>query len=78
MPDSRYSCSRARALWLGLVLLWAAGCATLRPEDKEYLAQPAMTWGDEGLADEHEQHIVENREGSTGGGSTTGGGCGCN
>jgi hypothetical protein len=60
------------------LLLAAAGCATLRPEDKEYLAQPAMTWGDEGLAAAHEQHIVENREGSIGGGSTTGGGCGCN
>jgi hypothetical protein len=60
------------------LLLAAAGCATLRPEDKEYLAQPAMTWGDEGLADEQEQHIVENREGSAGGRSTSGGGCGCN
>jgi hypothetical protein len=37
-----------------------------------------MTWGDEGLAAEHEQHVLDNREGSTGGGEAHGGGCGCN
>jgi hypothetical protein len=60
------------------LLLMAAGCATVRPEDKEFLAEPAMSWGDEELGSEPEQHVLENREGSTGGGSTTGGGCGCN
>jgi hypothetical protein len=76
--DSRSSCKRLGGAALGLLLLTAAGCARLRPEDKEYLAQPAMTWGGEGMASEHEQHVVENREGSTGGRSTSGGGCGCN
>jgi hypothetical protein len=61
-----------------LSLLALAGCASVRPEDKEYLAEPAMTWGDEGLADEQERHVLDNREGSTGSGSTSGGGCGCN
>jgi hypothetical protein len=50
----------------------------VRPEEKEYLAEPAMTWGGEGIVQQHEHHIVENREGSIGGSSTTGGGCGCN
>ena len=63
------------ALWL---LLLAASCSTVRPEEKEYLAEPAMTWGGESIAQQHEQHVVENREGSSGGGSTSGGGCGCN
>jgi hypothetical protein len=73
------SCSRALSLLAGLTLLLsAAACVTVRPEEKEYLAEPAMTWGGEGIAEQHEQHIVENREGSNGGSSTNGGGCGCN
>jgi Domain of unknown function (DUF4266) len=65
--------------WAGLVLLLtAASCAAVRPEEKEYLAEPAMTWGDEGLAEQHEKHVLDNREGSTGAGNSSGGGCGCN
>ena len=55
-----------------------AACAGVRPEDKEHLAEPAMTFGGEGMAEEHEQHVLDNREGSTGGADTRGGGCGCN
>jgi hypothetical protein len=61
-----------------VLLLSAAGCVTVRPEEKEYLAEPAMTWGGESLAKQQEQHVVENREGSIGGSNTSGGGCGCN
>jgi hypothetical protein len=56
----------------------AGACATVRPEDKEYLAEPSMTWANSSFAARHEAHIVENREGSTGGSQTKGGGCGCN
>ncbi|HET8939241.1 MAG TPA: DUF4266 domain-containing protein [Polyangiales bacterium] len=59
-------------------LLACGACVDVRPEDKEHLAEPAMTYGGEGLAEEHEQHVLDNREGSTGGGDTRGGGCGCN
>ena len=66
-------------LWLLVVLLLtAAGCAGVRPEEKEYLAEPAMTWGGEGMAELHEKHVLDNREGSTGAGASSGGGCGCN
>jgi len=81
---SQSSCKRIGAtrgpVVLALIawLLTAAGCVTVRPEEKEYLAEPAMTWGAESLALQQEQHIVENREGSIGGGNTSGGGCGCN
>jgi hypothetical protein len=76
---SPFFCSRMLSLVASLALLLsAAGCVTVRPEEKEYLAEPAMTWGGEGITEQHEQHIVENREGSTGGSSTSGGGCGCN
>ncbi|HKU43285.1 MAG TPA: DUF4266 domain-containing protein [Polyangiales bacterium] len=61
-----------------MLALLASACATVRPEDKEYLAEPSMTWASATLAARHESHVVENREGSTGGGQTSGGGCGCN
>ena len=78
MPASAYFFESRRLLLCSCALLALAGCATVRPEDKEYLAEPAMTWGDEGLGNEQERHVLENREGSTGSGNTSGGGCGCN
>lgn len=56
----------------------ATGCVTVEPQDKEYLADPAMTFGSEGSLGSQAEHVRNNREGSFGGGSTTGGGCGCN
>jgi hypothetical protein len=65
--------------WIVLVgLIAAAGCATVRPEDKEFLAEPAMSFTAGGMAAIHEQHVLENREGSFGAGGARGGGCGCN
>lgn len=78
MPDSRSFCRRLGAGGLLLLLLMAAGCAGVRPEEKEYLAEPAMTWGGEGMAEQHEKHVLDNREGATGVGESSGGGCGCN
>jgi hypothetical protein len=72
---SRRVCATVCALaWLVL----ASACATVRPEDKELLADPAMTYGSGGEAQTQEDHVLANREGSIGGGSTSGGGCGCN
>lgn len=71
--------ARATTLLFALLsLAGAAGCRTVRPEDKEYLSEPSMTWTRGGFARAHEAHILENREGSTGGATTQGGGCGCN
>jgi hypothetical protein len=64
-----------------LALPWlvaASACATVRPEDKELLADPAMTYGSGGEASVQEEHVLANREGSQGAGQTVGGGCGCN
>lgn len=77
MPDSACS-SSIRLLLTAAVLLAIQGCVGVRPEQKEHLAEPAMTFGDEGLAEQHEHHVLDNREGSTGGGDARGGGCGCN
>jgi hypothetical protein len=69
---------RRYPLLAAAMLLCSSACVSVRPEEKEHLAEPAMTWGDEGLSEQHEQHVLDNREGSTGGGETRGGGCGCN
>lgn len=61
-----------------LAALACAGCVTVRPEQREFLADPAMTFGGEGDAEAHEAHVLSNREGSYGASGVTGGGCGCN
>ena len=66
---------------MGIVLaaaLLAAGCVTVRPEERELLAEPEMTFGSDAEIQAHEQHVFSNREGSFGAGSVSGGGCGCN
>ena len=64
--------------FLALFLLAVGGCVTVRPEDKEFLADPAMTFGADGETLAHEEHVLTNREGTFGGVGVTGGGCGCN
>jgi hypothetical protein len=56
----------------------AGGCVMVRPEEREFLADPAMTFGSEGTAAAQEEHVLSNREGAYGGSAVTGGGCGCN
>lgn len=65
------------ALCIALVA-GVGGCVTVRPEQREILADPTMTFGAGGDAAAHEEHVLSNREGSVGGGATSGGGCGCN
>ena len=93
MPASRCSSDRLRfgrvragsiAGWIACALAIAltgaalSGCVTVRPEQREHLADPAMTFGSEGEAGAHEAHVLSNREGSYGAAGVTGGGCGCN
>jgi hypothetical protein len=63
----------------GMVLVVGlfGGCVTVRPEQRAILADPTMRF-DRGREDHARQHVLENREGSYGGGSVQGGGCGCN
>lgn len=64
-----------------LIALWGAsvcaGCVTVKPQDKELLADPAMIYGSGGVSTRQEDHVLENREAATSG-SASGGGCGCN
>jgi hypothetical protein len=58
------------------------GCAvskwTVRPHQRELLADKIMSLDAIGQEQAAEQHILENREGAVGGSGTSGGGCGCN
>ena len=72
--------ARAIALWalLPSIALASTGCVTVRPEQRAILSDPKMRFqGDPRTAAELD-HVLENREGSFGGGSVEGGGCGCN
>jgi hypothetical protein len=67
-----------RARGVGVVgVLLLASCATVKPQDKELLADPAMVYGSGGAAEVQEAHVLENRQGGNEGGAR-GGGCGCN
>ena len=70
---------KALGLWLGaLILATSAGCATVRPEQRAILADPTMQFDAKSADQAALEHALDNREGSTGGGSVRGGGCGCN
>ncbi|HEY6078326.1 MAG TPA: DUF4266 domain-containing protein [Polyangiaceae bacterium] len=58
--------------------LSAAGCVTVRPEQRAVLADPSMQFDADPGDGAAREHVLENREGSSGGRSVKGGGCGCN
>ncbi|MCE9575601.1 MAG: DUF4266 domain-containing protein [Deltaproteobacteria bacterium] len=55
-----------------------AGCAHVKPWQRERLAKAKMQLSGDAQATELEQHVYESREGSAGGTGGAGGGCGCN
>lgn len=60
-----------------LFLSLGAGCARVKPYQRELLALPAMSLQpDDAVA--AEQHMLQAREASMGGYGAAGGGCGCN
>lgn len=61
-----------------LALLLGLSCAPVRPEQRAILADRIMQFGADARARAALEHALENREGSSGGGSVQGGGCGCN
>lgn len=65
------------ALLLALAMA-PAGCARVRPYQREYLSQRPMDPASEATEDRFRQHWQDSREGSTGGFGAAGGGCGCN
>lgn len=64
-----------RFILVVLLLNAAVGCASVRPYQKEHLADPIMTLSQEEAI--RELKWLEAREGSTGGAGGAGGGCAC-
>jgi len=62
--------------------LAGGGCSvskwTVRPHQRELLADRIMQLDAEAQERAAEEHILSNREGAVGGSGTSGGGCGCN
>jgi hypothetical protein len=69
---------RIAASLLALIALAVAGCATVAPYQREYLADrimdPAATARERAL----ERHWIDTREGAVGGALGASGGCACN
>jgi len=70
-----------RIILLAVVLLAVgtafSGCSTVKPYQKEHLADHLMTNPNEDNMAMHEMKWLEAREGSTGGVGGAGGGCAC-
>jgi uncharacterized protein DUF4266 len=56
----------------------AGGCATVKPWQRETLADPIMQPGRNPIAAAQLDHIYFSREAASGGNAVGGGGCGCN
>jgi hypothetical protein len=60
-----------------LIAAACAGCAAVKPWEREYLADEVMQFDPDVLEAEWHLHVQEVLEGSRGGFSGSGGGCGC-
>ena len=58
--------------------LGAGGCVTVGAEQRAVLADPTMQFDSDPGDGAARDHVLENREGTSGGTSVKGGGCGCN
>ena len=61
-----------------LLLAFSAGCARVKPYEREILSARCMNPGNEKGENKLRQHWQESREGGMGGFGEAGGGCGCN
>ncbi|MGB5703034.1 MAG: DUF4266 domain-containing protein [Polyangiales bacterium] len=50
----------------------------MKPYEREYLSRPSMDRENERTEAMFYSHVLDAREGATGGVGTAGGGCGCN
>lgn len=76
--DGDWAWKAALGVLAASLALASAGCATVRPEQRAILADPTMQFDAQSADQAALDHALDNREGSTGGGSVRGGGCGCN
>ena len=78
MIETLLNPKRLAGLALALLATATSACATVRPEQRAVLADPTMRFEGEPGEKASTDHVLENREGSYGGSSVRGGGCGCN
>jgi hypothetical protein len=71
-----------RTLWVAAFVALLSGCAALKPSVKPYereaLADPLMSFSRDPLSMKYLEHVYDVREAARGGGLGQGGGCGCN
>ena len=67
-----------RILALCAVALISSACTTVQPWERGRMAQDVMAWQVDPLKGSLDNHINFAKEGTSGGGSAAGGGCGCN
>jgi len=60
-----------------LVVIFFSGCARVHQKDRGFLSDPILQLSPDPMSDGLESHNLPRREGSTGGSSGSGGGCGC-
>jgi Domain of unknown function (DUF4266) len=73
--------NRRRRLRIVLALITcsvAAGCATVKPWDRDLLAKREMQFVTCAQLHAIDEHVYFSKEASQGGSSLAGGGCGCN
>lgn len=63
---------------VGVSVLLTTGCETVEPWQRQYLAKPEMAWASDPQEAQLLDQIYFSKEGSSGGGKSSGGGCGCN
>ncbi|HEY0515324.1 MAG TPA: DUF4266 domain-containing protein [Thermoanaerobaculia bacterium] len=74
---------KSSAKWLRLMIVFAlpvlaGGCATVRPWDRDLLAEKRMRFIPNPMLHGIDEHIYFSKEASMGGQDVSGGGCGCN
>lgn len=63
----------------GIAIAFAiAGCAQVKPWERDALARDDMAWEPDALEAALRAHVYFSKEGSLPGGGAGGGGCGCN
>jgi len=65
------------AVCILILVAVCAGCAPVRPWEREYLADETMQFDPDPLKAEWNNHVREVLEGARGGYNGSGGGCGC-
>lgn len=71
----------ARTLCLCVIALACGGCSVspwVQPYERQYLADPIMSFERDPVAAGYMNHVYEAREAARGAEGGSGGGCGCN